>query len=87
MKSIDFLTEEIPEETQLLMIPTPSTDYAEEEIQKLREYIDDETHSGQRSLLVTCHASQGSLPRLQSFLEEWGRRRGSGNRFFPGGPA
>ncbi len=78
VKSIDFLTEEIPEETQLLMIPTPSTDYAEEEIQKLREYIDDETHSGQRSLLVTCHASQGSLPRLQSFLEEWGIQVGEG---------
>ena len=74
VKSIDFLTEE----TQLLMIPTPSTDYAEEEIQKLREYIDDETHSGQRSLLVTCHASQGSLPRLQSFLEEWGIQVGEG---------
>ncbi len=78
IQKIDFLTEEIPEETQLLMIPTPSTDYTEEEIQKLREYIDDDTHAGQRALLVTCHASQSELPRLESFLEEWGVQVGEG---------
>lgn len=78
IREIDFMTEEISEDTQLLMIPTPSTDYTEEEIQKLREYIDNDTSAERRALLVTCHASQSELPRLESFLEEWGVQVGEG---------
>lgn len=74
VREIDLLTEEIPEETQILMLPTPTTDYAEEEILKLREYLDDESRPEEFSLLVTCHSTQGELPRLASFLEEWGIR-------------
>lgn len=74
VREIDFLTEEIPEETQLLMLPTPTTDYTEEEIQKLRDYLDDETRPEEFALLVTCHTTQGDLPHLNSFLEEWGIR-------------
>lgn len=74
VREINLLTEEIPEETQVLMLPTPTTDYAEEEIQKLREYLDDEDRPEEFSLLVTFHSTQGELPRLESFLEEWGIR-------------
>jgi len=74
IREIDLLTEEIPEETQLLMLPTPTTDYAEEEITKLREYLDDESRPEEFALLVTCHSTQAELPRLASFLEEWGIR-------------
>lgn len=74
VREINLVTEEIPEETQVLMLPTPTTDYAEEEIQKLREYLDDEERPEDCSLLVTCHATQGELPHLASFLEEWGVR-------------
>lgn len=78
IKEIDLLTEEIPEDTQLLMIPTPSTDYTEEEINKLREYLDDEERSEDISLLVTSHTTQAELPHLASFLEEWGISVGEG---------
>lgn len=78
IKEIDLLTEEIPEDTQLLMIPTPSTDYTEEEINKLREYLDDEERSEDISLLVTAHTTQTELPHLASFLEEWGISVGEG---------
>lgn len=72
IRQVDLLTEEIPEDTQLLMLPTPTTDYAEEEINKLREYLDDEERNEDISLLVTAHTTQTELPRLASFLEEWG---------------
>ena len=74
VQEINLLTEEIPEDTQLLMIPTPNTDYTDEEIAKLREYIDDTTRPEQCMLLVTCHTTQGALPKLSAFLEEWGIR-------------
>lgn len=78
IKEIDLLTEEIPEDTQLLMLPTPSTDYTEEEIEKLREYLDDEERAEDISLLVTAHTTQTELPHLASFLEEWGISVGEG---------
>lgn len=74
VKEVNFLTEEIPENTQILMIPTPTTDYTDAEIAKLREYIDDTTRPEQCALLVTFHTSQGELPKLSAFLEEWGIR-------------
>lgn len=74
IREIDLMTEEIPADTQLLMLPTPTTDYAEEEIAKLREYLDDEERAEDISLLVTFHTTQTELPRLSGFLEEWGIR-------------
>lgn len=74
VKEVDFLTEEIPENTQIVMLPTPTTDYTDEEIQKLRTYIDDTARPERCALLVTCHPSQGALPKLAAFLEEWGIR-------------
>src|SRR5699024_9807021 len=34
VQEIDIMVDEIPEETQILMLPTPNTDYTDEEIQK-----------------------------------------------------
>lgn len=72
VQEFNILTDEIPEDTQILMIPTPNTDYTTEELDKIRAYLDDEDAAQRRSLLVTCYTSQGELPRLQAFLEEWG---------------
>ncbi len=72
VREVNFLTEEIPEDTQVLMLPTPTTDYTEEELQKIRDYLDDETRKVDASLLVTCHPTQGAMPNLAGFLEEWG---------------
>ena len=38
--TFDMLTEEIPEDTQVLMIATPTTDYSAEEMDKLRTWLD-----------------------------------------------
>lgn len=72
VREFNILTDEIPEDTQIVMLPTPNTDYTTEELDKLRTYLDDETREQQLSLLVSFHARQGELPRLESFLEEWG---------------
>lgn len=72
VKEVNFLTDELPENTQVIMLPTPTTDYSEEEITKLRSFLDDTSTTESLTLLVTCHPSQGEMPNLASFLEEWG---------------
>lgn len=72
VQEIDFLTEELPEDTQVLMLPTPTTDYTQEELNKIREYLDDTSRENPLTLLVTCYPTQGELPNFANFLEEWG---------------
>lgn len=71
-KEINLLTDEIPEGTQLLMIPTPTTDYTDDELEKLRALLTDQTRDESIAILVTFHPTQAALPKLSSFLEEWG---------------
>lgn len=78
VREIDFLTEEIPEETQVLLIPTPQTDYTTEEIEKLHAYLSDDTSEMHKTILTTFHTTQEKLPKLEGFLEEWGFSIGEG---------
>lgn len=78
IEEADLMTEEIPENTQVLMIGTPVTDYTDEELQKIRDYLNDNTRKEPVTLLVTCHPTQGELPKLSAFLEEWGVKVESG---------
>lgn len=79
IRQIDMLTEEIPEDTQLLMIATPTTDYTAEEIQKLRDLLSDKDREESVTVLISFHPSQGRLPNLTAFLEEWGISVGMGS--------
>lgn len=79
VRQVNMLTEEIPENTQLLMIATPSTDYTAEEIQKLRDLLSDKERQESVSVLVTFYPNQGELPNLTAFLEEWGVSVGTGS--------
>ncbi|WP_099205023.1 Gldg family protein [Scatolibacter rhodanostii] len=68
----NIMTDDIPENADIIMIPTPSTDYTEAEITKLRTFLSDETAENSRSILYTADYSQPTMPTLESFLEEWG---------------
>lgn len=74
VSQIQFMTEKIPKDTDILWLPTPTTDYTEEEIEKLRKYLSKDNAGKNRTLFVTAYPSQGELPRLSEFLEEWGIR-------------
>lgn len=79
IQQIDILTEDLPEDTQIVMIATPSTDYTDEEIQKLRDLLADEDRQESIAVLVSFFPNQGKLPKLTSFLEEWGVSVGTGS--------
>lgn len=72
VKEFNLLTEDIPEKTQLIVLGCPSTDYTDSEIKKLSDFLSDTKLAGDRSLMVTFHPSVEELPKLSSFLKEWG---------------
>lgn len=72
LREINIMTEEIPENTSILFLPTPTTDYTEEEIARLRAFLSDETEEQSRTLLFSAYPGQGKLPKLKNFLKEWG---------------
>ena len=61
IKTFDIMTEEIPEDTQIVLLPTPMTDYTAEEIQKLDAFLASDVE-GYRSLWVTFYPSQTDMP-------------------------
>lgn len=76
-KSFSLLTEEIPSEAQIVLLPTPSTDYTEEEIGKLTAFLEDASAAQERNVMATFHTTQAGLPNLDGFLAEWGLQVGS----------
>lgn len=72
VQEIDILTQDIPEDTQILMIPTPTTDYTVEEVDKLRALLEDKDREESVTVLAAFYPTQSELPNISSFLEEWG---------------
>ena len=72
--TVDFnlLTEEIPEDAQIIVLGVPSTDLTSEEVEKLNTYLNDTSSSVDRSVLIVSYPGQGELPTLNSYLGEWG---------------
>lgn len=68
----NILTEEIPENTQLLFLPTPNTDYTEDELKKMDDFLSNKESDKTRSILLTATPGQNTLPNLSAFLAEWG---------------
>lgn len=72
VQQFNILTEEIPENTQILFLATPMTDYTEDELKKLDAYLSDKESGKTRTLLISAAPGQADLPNLMGFLEEWG---------------
>lgn len=72
-KDVNLLTDKIPDNTQLLFIGAPQTDYTEAEIQKLDEFLSSTGNTKDRGLLLTTHVNDPQkIPKLTAFLKEWG---------------
>lgn len=71
-KDFNLLTEKIPEKTQLLVIGCPTTDLTDAETAKIDAFLHDKSSSSDRSVLITYSAGQGMLPKLNSYLAQWG---------------
>ena len=78
IREINILTDSIPGDTSILFLPTPTTDYTEEEIQQIRSFMNDNDLETARTVLFSAYPSQGNIPRLKQFLEDWGIHIGDG---------
>lgn len=69
--NVDLNTEDIPEDTDLLMVLAPMKDFDKEVLGKLDTYLINEENYGKK-MFYAADASQPSLPNLEAFLAEWG---------------
>lgn len=71
-KDFNLLTDKIPDGAQMIVLGTPTTDYTDDEIKKLGDFLGSKTLGADRSLMITFYPTQGDMPRLGNFLAEWG---------------
>lgn len=71
-KDFSLLTDKIPDKTQMIVLGAPKTDYTDSEIKKLDEFLGSKTLAGDRTLLITFHPTMAAMPKLATFLQEWG---------------
>ena len=71
-KEFNLLTDAIPDNTRLVVLGCPTTDYTDAELKKLDTFLSSSAIEGDRSLLITFHPSQQAMPKLSAFLKEWG---------------
>ncbi len=71
VEEINISTEEIPEDTNIIVIPAPKIDYTAEEIEKVDTFLDNDTRLG-KNLLYMASIEQGDTPNIDEFLEEYG---------------
>jgi len=69
LKTVNLLTDDIPEETTLVVIAGPSSDFADSEINELDAYFD----RGGNGIFLS-KGSSPNLPNLEVYLQEWGVR-------------
>lgn len=71
LSEINILTDEIPESTDLIIIPAPAEDYLDNDIKKISDFL---LNDGalEKDALYIASVSQGKTPNLDEFLEEYG---------------
>lgn len=74
---INPLTEDTPENTDIICINAPLSDYDEETVQKLYDFLDNEGNLG-RTVIYIADTTQKTTSNIDALLAEWGIRIGKG---------
>ena len=67
---INLLTSDIPKDTSMVIIASPTKDYTKEELNKLSTFLDNDGNYG-KNIFYFAHPGQPDLPNINSFLAEW----------------
>lgn len=74
----NLVTQDIPDDTDLIIIAAPTMDYSENELKKLDDFLDLDGERG-KNIIYIPDASQGdNVPNLTAFIGEWGFKVHSG---------
>lgn len=71
LDSIDITSEEIPEDTDFIVMAAPEVDYTKDEIKKVSDFLSNDGNLG-KNLLYLASLTQGDTPNIDEFLEEYG---------------
>lgn len=77
VNDVNIVSEEIPEDTDLCVIPAPTVDYMPEEIDKVEAFLNNDGQMG-KNLIYIASLSQQQTPNIDEFLEEYYIQVGSG---------
>ena len=62
--------EDIPEDTDIIIIAQPSFDYSADELDKIDKFLENDGKLG-KNVLYIANARQPELPNINEFLSEW----------------
>lgn len=71
VKTINIATEEIDNNSSVVVIPAPKKDYTDWELEKLDAYFKDRGRE-QHNLVAIFGYDQPELPKLETYIKEWG---------------
>lgn len=71
VNSIDITTQDIPAETNLIVMGAPSVDYTAEEVDKVSKFLDNDGNL-EKNLLYVESVQQPDTPNIDELLEEYG---------------
>lgn len=77
VKEINITSEDIPEGTDMCIIPAPASDYMEGEIKKVDDFVANDGNMGKQLIYIASYGQQ-STPNLSEFLEEYNIAVGDG---------
>lgn len=77
VNTVDITSEDIPSDTDVVVIPAPKTDYLEEDITKVSDFLNNEGKLGKQLLYIASYG-QEDTPNLDEFLSEYGLAIGDG---------
>lgn len=77
VNTVDITSEDIPSDTDVVVIPAPKTDYLEEDITKVSDFLNNDGKLGKQLLYIASYG-QEDTPNLDEFLSEYGLAIGDG---------
>ncbi len=77
VNTVDITSEDIPADTDVIVIPAPKTDYLEEDITKVSDFLNNDGNLGKQLLYIASYG-QEDTPNLDEFLSEYGLSIGKG---------
>ncbi len=77
VNTADITSEEIPEDTDVIVVPAPKTDYLPEDITKISDFLNNDGDLGKQMIYIASYG-QEKTPNLDEFLAEYGLAVGDG---------
>ena len=77
VNTVDITSEDIPSDTDVVVVPAPKTDYLEEDIKKVSDFLNNDGNLGKQLLYIASYG-QEDTPNLDEFLSEYGLSVGKG---------